>query len=76
MFIVPGKLRRASEEPQEEARVQGQSKNCERCPMYLTGRTLLIIASACDRVLFDTYGTPVLETEYYSVTSYGIERVA
>jgi hypothetical protein len=45
-------------------------------PMYLTGRTLLRIASAVGRVLFDKDGTPVLETEFYQVDEEGIKRVA
>ena len=76
MFIVPRKLRREVEEPQEEAKLQSEPIEGERCEMYLSGKTLLTIANACDRTLFDRDGTPVLASEYYQVTSEGISRVA
>ena len=43
---------------------------------YLTGRTLRIIAGIRGKVLFDTDGTPVLDDEFYEITSEGIKRVA
>ena len=42
--------------------------------MYLTGHTLLKLAAREGRVLFDTDGTPVLQTEFYKVSAQGIER--
>jgi hypothetical protein len=44
-------------------------------PMFLTGRTLLLIARVRGQVLFDIHGTPILADEYYKVSSDGIERI-
>ena len=44
-------------------------------PMFLTGRTLLLIARVRGQVLFDIHGTPILSDEYYKVSSDGIERI-
>ena len=45
--------------------------------LYLTGKTLRLLAAECDVVqLFDKDGTSVLNEEFYEVTAEGIVRVA
>jgi hypothetical protein len=44
--------------------------------MWLTGKTLRLLAADLDCLdLFDTDGTPVLNSEFYAVTAEGIERI-